>query len=143
LTLAYRQHFEKSARRHLDAAQVLYGINTTRSRPSCRAVAGYLFGIAGEIAVKQMMRASGMKELSPDQRRDDPFYAHFQVLKTYLARTVMGRLAGDLRKIAEDPRLFQNWDTDIRYAPTTDIEDRWVEAWKTDAETLVEKMCLP
>ena len=139
--MAYRRDFRKAAQRHLGAAQALYKIDAIHARKNCTAVAGYLFGIAGEIAVKQMMRTSGMPELPPEQRRDDPYYTHFPALKTYLARTVQGRLAGDLRKIADDPRLFQYWNTDMRYAPTDAIEDYWVAAWKSDAEALVEKMC--
>ena len=131
-----------AARRHLRAAQILYAADGPGAQPGCKAVAGYLFGLAGELAVKQIMRASGMKELPAAQKRDDPFYAHFPDLKASLAKSAIGRRAGELRQIAEDPRLFQHWDTDMRYAQTADISDTWVASWKASAERMVEKMGL-
>ncbi|GEO80259.1 hypothetical protein ROR02_03900 [Pararhodospirillum oryzae] len=73
-------------------------------------------------------------------RRDDPYYAHFPTLKSLLLDTVSGRRAGALRQIAETASLFQNWDTDMRYAPTVEIEARWVKAWKNSAEELLSQM---
>lgn len=64
----------RAAFRHLQAAEML--ANTDR-----RDVAGYLFGIAAECALKHMMASSGMRPLPESQRRDDPFYAHFEELK--------------------------------------------------------------
>ncbi len=86
------------------------------------------------------MRDSGMKPLIADRRRDDPFYAHFPELKSRLLYILAGRRAGELRKIAEASALFQNWDTDMRYAPTADIDPAWVESWKTSAHDLVTRM---
>ena len=57
-----------------------------------------------------------------------------------LLNAAQGRRAGELRQIAEDPRLFQNWDTDMRYAPTIEIKGEWVNTWKASAENLVAKM---
>ena len=137
--MAYNVDLEKSARRHLRAAQVLYSQEHRGDRPGCKAVAGYLFGIAGELAIKQIMRRSGIPPLPETQRRDDPFYAHFPTLKTLLA-TIPGRRAGELQRFSNDPKLFQNWDTKMRYAPTTDICDNWVDSWKASAEELVTRM---
>jgi hypothetical protein len=53
------------------------------------------------------MRDSGMIPLPCVERHDDPFFAHFPVLKTMLS-TAIGRRAGELRRFSEDPRLFQN-----------------------------------
>jgi hypothetical protein len=137
--MAFTQNVEKAARRHLRAAQVLHSQAAPSDQPGCRAVAGYLFGIAGELAIKEIMRNSGMKP-SPDlQRRNDPFFAHFPILKTLLS-TAIGRRAGELRQLAADPQLFRNWDTTMRYAPTNDINDTWVEAWKESAEELINRM---
>ena len=127
-------------RRILRAGQMLYAALGPGSQPGCKAVAGYLFGLAGELAVKQMMSASGMRELSSSHRRDDPFFAHFPELKTHLARTAQGRRWGELRTFAEDPKLFRNWNTDMRYAPTADINAEWVDGWKVSAEQLVARM---
>ncbi len=110
------------------------------SQPGCSAVAGYLFGLSGELAVKAIMRDSGMTPLTADRRRDDPFHAHFPELKSRLLDTLAGRRSGELRKIAEAAALFQNWNTDMRYAPTADIATAWVESWKTNAHDLVTRM---
>lgn len=140
--MPYRQDLTISARRHLKAAQVLCETDRAGAQPGGRAVAGYLFGLAGEIAVKQIMRASGMKELPHARRWEDPFYAHFPELKTYLAKEAGGRRADELRQLAENPRLFQHWDTKMRYASTADIKDEWVASWRESAERMVEKMGL-
>jgi hypothetical protein len=139
--MAFTQNVEKAARRHLRAAQILYVQVGPGDQPGCLAVAGYLFGIAGELAVKEIMRNSGMKPLEEMHRRDDPFFAHFPVLKTLLA-TAHGRRAGELRRFSEDPRLFQNWDVAMRYAPPTEIKGNWVEAWKGSAEILITRMAI-
>jgi hypothetical protein len=141
--MAYRQDFLSSAKRHLRAAQELCGLTSGGSQPGCKAVAGYLFGLSGELAVKAMMRDSGMVPLAADRRRDDPFYAHFPELKSRLLDTLKGRRSGDLRKIAENSSLFQNWDIDMRYAPAADIQDAWIDAWNTSARDLVARMDSP
>lgn len=138
--MAYRQDLLGAAKRHLRAAEQLYNVSSAGSQPGCKVVAGYLFGIAGELAVKEMMRKSGMVPLDPISRRDDPYYAHFPALKTRLRDAVAGRRAGELKQIAEDDALFQNWDTDMRYAPTNDVDALWVEAWKASAQALIQKM---
>ena len=137
--MAYSQDLEKSARRHLRAAQVLYNQQQPGDRPGCKAVAGYLYGITGELAIKQIMRRSGIMPLPEGQRQDDPFYAHFPTLKTMLA-TVPGRRAGELQRFWNDPKLFQYWDIAMRYAPTADIREDWVDSWKASAEELVTRM---
>jgi hypothetical protein len=126
----------------LKAAQVLYETASAGAQPGCKAVAGYLFGISGELAVKEMMRANGMKPHRPEKRTDDPFYAHFPELKTRLRDAKQGRRSGALDLLAKDATLFQYWDTDIRYAPTAEIREEWVIKWKVSAERLVHEMDL-
>ena len=137
--MAYSQDMRKAARRHLRAAQVLYDRDGAGEQPGCKSVAGYLFGLAGELAIKELMRDSGMNPLAPEERHDDPFFAHFPMLKTMLS-TARGRRAGELRKFSDDPRLFQNWDITMRYAPTQEINPNWVDMWKQSAERLIERM---
>ncbi len=137
--MAYSLNVRVAARRHYRSAQVLYEQNGAGDQPRCKAVAGYLFGIAGELAVKELMRASGMKPLPEKDRRDDPFFAHFPALKRMLA-TAQGRRSGERRRISEDPRLFQNWDTSMRYAPDKDIRLAWVDEWKGAAGGLIGQM---
>lgn len=141
--VGYQRDLKSAARRHLRAAQMLYESCAAGAQPGCRAVAGYIFGLAGELAVKHMMRESGMEELPASERRNDPFFAHFPALKSLLADKIQGRRDGELRRIAEDSRLFQCWATDMRYAPTTDILGTWVDAWKRSAEELVDRMDIP
>jgi len=104
--MEFTQNFNKAAWRHFRAAQILYEQAGPSDRPGCVAVAGYLFGIAGELAVKELMRNSGMTPLSEAHRRDDPFFAHFPLLKTLLA-TAAGRRAGELRQLSEDPACLK------------------------------------
>jgi hypothetical protein len=142
-TVAYRNDFVNAARRHFRAATELHDVTSPGSQPGCRAVAGYLFGLSGELAVKAMMRDSGMVPLASGPRRDDPYYAHFPELKERLKDLASGRREGELRKVAESKALFQNWDTQMRYAPTADIEGAWIAAWKASAADLINRMDIP
>lgn len=136
--MAYGYDMAGAARRHLNAAQKLYQEQQPGAKPGCRAVSGYLFGLTGELVVKHMMSRSGMKP-DPNDKRNDPFFAHFPRLTTMLADAAHGRLQGPLRQIANS-RLFENWDTDMRYAPTNQIQAEWVDKWQAQATALVEKL---
>jgi hypothetical protein len=138
--VAYRQDLQSAALRHFRAASELEQEVSAGAQPGCRAVAGYLFGLSGELAVKAMMRDSGMLPLDGGSRQDDPYYAHFPELKERLKDMAHGRREGELRKIAESQSLFQYWNTKMRYAPTADIQQQWVEAWKISAAALIERM---
>ena len=137
--MAYSQDMRKAAHRHLRAAQILHAQVGAGDQPGCKAVAGYLFGLAGELAVKKLMRDSGIAPLPPAERRNDPFFAHFPELKTMLS-TAKGRRSEELRRFSEDSGLFRNWDVAMRYAPAKDINANWVERWKVSAERLIERM---
>jgi hypothetical protein len=126
----------------MNAAIALYEQTGAGRQPGCRAVAGYLFGIAGELAVKEMMRSSGIHPRQVNDRQDDPFFAHFPKLKTLL-RLASGRRAGELRGISGNDSLFQNWDIVMRYAPTRDVQPEWVDRWKAHASSLVQQMETP
>lgn len=138
--MAYQQDLSSSARRHFRAANELFDTETAGAQPGCRAVAGYLFGLCGELALKAMMRDSGMRPLTEDLRRDDPFYAHFPELKSLIRDFAQGRRSGELRQLAENASLFQYWDTKMRYAPTTDIHNGWVDNWRSSANQLIQAM---
>ena len=62
--MAYSHDYQISARRHLKDAEPLYALNTAGAQPGAKAVAGYLYGLAGELAVKRMMIQSGMRPLA-------------------------------------------------------------------------------
>lgn len=140
--MPFRQDFAQSARRHLRAAQRLHESDLSGDQPGCRAVAGYLFGLAGELAFKEMMRASGMRPLPADRRADDPFWQHFPTIRTLIIQMASRRRQRELWTLAQDPNLFQNWDIAMRYGKTSDIREEWVSAWQRSAEQLVERMAL-
>ena len=138
--MAYSHNYRISARRHLRAAEALYALNTGGEQPGAKAVAGYLYGLAGELAVKQMMHQSGMRPLASDQRRDDPYFKHFPELKTFLLTAASGRRAGALLDMARKAQIFQEWSTDMRYAPTQEISVGRVDSWQIDAKKLIGQM---
>jgi hypothetical protein len=135
--MAYTLDLASSARRHRTAAERLddTAVPVHHRR---RDVAGYLYGVSGECALKQLMREAGIYPSGP--RRDDPFYAHFPALKRMLAERIQGRRMERLRRFAEDPSLMQHWDTDMRYAPGKDIDPGWVDRWRDDCRRLVDAM---
>jgi hypothetical protein len=69
--MAYRKDLDQSARRHFKAAEALFSLNTAGSQPGCKAVAGYLYGLSGELALKELMRKSGLTPRA--ERKHDPY----------------------------------------------------------------------
>jgi len=138
--MAYQLDLPSAARRHLRAAENLHAATGAGAQPGCKAVAGYLFGLAGELAVKQLMRECGLRPLPTKHRREDPFYAHFPDLKRLLQDQISGRRAGPLVVIAYSSRSFREWSTGMRYAPTQDISEQRVDEWRHDARQLVDQM---
>jgi hypothetical protein len=133
----YSQDLAKSARRHLETASYL---DQAERRAKHGAIAGYLFGVAAECAMKEIMRDSGMRPLPEEQRREDPFYAHLPQLKTMLRNSAHGRRAGDLQKWSADGNFMREWDTDMRYAPRKDIERADIERWRDHAKLVLVAM---
>ena len=129
----YTKNMRLAARRHLEAAETLY--DTQR-----KDVAGYVFGLAAECALKELMRCSGMRPLPESDRRDDPFYAHFEDIKAMLRDRAQGRLAGRLRRYSERSDLMQYWDTSMRYSCGHDISERWIGNWRDQARDLIVNM---
>lgn len=138
--MAYSHDYQTSARRHLKAADALYTLTTGGTQPLAKAVAGYLYGLTGELAVKQMMLQSGMRPLASDQRRNDPYYKHFPELKTFLLDAAAGRRSGELLQLARNAQIFREWSTDMRYAPTREVTVGSVDGWQRDAKMLIGKM---
>lgn len=122
----------KAAERHLHAGEQL--------DDSRADVAGYLFGLAAECALKELMRLSGMGELPAEDRRVDPFYSHFEVLKTRIRDTATGRLTAQLRRFCESGDFMQHWDISMRYSDGRDIDRRWVAKWHANAKEVIETM---
>jgi hypothetical protein len=126
--MAYNTNMAAAARRHLDAGERLY--NTPRND-----IAGYLFGVAAECAFKQMMINSGMRP--SDTRRDDPFFAHFQELKTLVRDLAQGRLQSELKRYAENSKFLQYWDVSMRYSDGRGVKATWVDRWRADARDII------
>jgi hypothetical protein len=128
--MGYAVDLPSSARRHLEAAREL-------SAGRRRDVAGYLYGIAVECAIKAMMVDIGLRPLPSAQRRDDPFFAHFPQLATMLRDQLRGRVSAPLKHFLDDPRFMANWSTDMRYSHGHDVVHAWVTAWEEQARQAV------
>lgn len=120
----------KASRRHWAAAEELRD-GTSRS------VAGYLYGIACECAVKQRMHDAGLRE--GGERRADPFYAHFPQLKTLLRDEIEGRGTAELLQYCAQNFMAQ-WAIEMRYSDGTAVDSAAVERWRTDAETVLAEL---
>lgn len=129
----YAQDMRKAAYRHLEAAEILFGGNR-------KDVAGYLYGIAAECALKHLMKVSGMRPLPREDRRNDPFYAHFEELKTLIRDAPPSRRSAELRKYVEKSSFMQRWDIAMRYSHGRDIQPEWVDRWRNDARDVVSAM---
>jgi hypothetical protein len=129
----YARDMAAAARRHFHAAEFL--VATER-----KDVAGYLFGVAAECALKQMMIDSGMRELSNEKRREDPFHAHFEDLKTLLLDNISGLRSKELREYASSSSFMQHWAIAMRYSHGKDIRPEWVERWHRDAKKILDAM---
>lgn len=121
--MAFPPNVAAAARRHLVAADALNEAPT-------RGVAGYLYGIAAECAIKAMMEEAG-------PRSNDAFYAHFPELRTILRDASVGRRSQTLSNFINDDSFMNNWNVGMRYAKAKDIEDRWVDAWAEQARRAV------
>ena len=124
--MVYENCMRTAANRHYEAAEDLMKTNR-------KDVAGYLYGLAAECAIKQAMLTSGMRTLPLAQRKDDPFYAHFESLKTLLRDNAHGRLKEKLRRIAESSSFMQYWDVTMRYSDGKTISLPMVQKWRDQA----------
>ena len=120
-----------SARRHLQAAEMLL----TGHR---KDVAGYLFGIAAECAIKAMMIDAGFRPQG--ERRDDPFFMHFPYLRTALLENLEGRRCVPLSSFVKNESFLNNWSTDMRYCKGDEVLDRWIETWAEQSRQAVSSI---
>lgn len=125
--MAYTHNLPQAASRNLEAADTL-------AKGSRRDVAGYLYGIAAECAVKAMV------EDVPMLRRDEIFYAHFPELRTLLRDALKGRTAKPLSAFIEDDAFLNNWNVKMRYADARQILGTWVDTWAVQARRAVNAM---
>lgn len=128
-SMAFSTDMSAAAKRHLTAAELLFDPKGRKD------VAGYLFGIAAECAVKAMMFEAGLR---PERdNRDDPFYKHFPMLRTLLRDTLQGRKAATLLNLINSHEFMNNWSTSMRYSNGKDIDDRWIDNWAKQARQVV------
>ncbi len=128
--MAYATDFPAAARRHFSAAQDLIGGHR-------KDVAGYLYGIAVECAVKKMMIDAGLRPLTEAKRRDDPFFAHFPELRTMLRDALSGRMSAPLTTLINDDSFMNQWSTRMRYSHGRDITNAWIDAWAVQARQAI------
>jgi len=128
--MAYTPNLPAAARRHLLAADILFNEG---NRPD---VAGYLYGISAECAIKAMMIEAGMRP--KEIRKEDPFYAHFPQLKTMLRDNQFGRNGAILNRFIHDDNFFSQWNTDMRYSHGNEINQKWIDSWKSQAKYVVD-----
>jgi hypothetical protein len=127
--MPYSIDMPASARRNLMAAEAL---------PAARFdVAGYLFGLAAECAVKAMMIELGLKPRPAAERRDDPFYQHFPALLVSARNAAKGRRSATLSRILATPQYMANWEIEMRYAAPGDVSAASVQRWAKHAKQTV------
>lgn len=125
--MAFSPNMKAAAQRHLNAAEEL---NIGHRRD----VAGYLYGIAAECAVKAMMIEAGFR---PTGVRGDPFHLHFPHLRTALLDSLEGRRAAPLTHLAMNSALFSHWAIEMRYCKGDEILAAWVDIWAGQARQAV------
>jgi hypothetical protein len=125
--MSFNPDMPAAARRHLEAADEL---------PDQRYdVAGYLYGIAAECAIKAIMLECGLRPAG--QHQDDPFYKHLPELKTLLRDAPLVRKDQVLRRFVNDSAFLHHWDISMRYCKASEIDRRWVETWHDQARAAV------
>jgi HEPN domain-containing protein len=125
--MAYPANLQLAARRHLDAAAKL-------EKNGRDDVAGYLYGIAAECAVKAMAR------VLPGGRDDDVFYAHFPQLRTLIREKLSGRGAQPLLRLVQHDGFLNQWDITMRYAAAAAVREKPLAQWAEQARQLVNIM---
>lgn len=122
--MAFTVNMPEAAKRNLEAAETL-------AKSARRDVAGYLYGIAAECALKAMVAETALL------RRDDIFYAHFPELRTLLRDAVKGRSMKRISAFVDNDSFLNNWNVRMRYAAAPQILDHWVSEWAQQARRAV------
>jgi hypothetical protein len=113
--MAFATDMPAAARRHLLAAEILAAGHR-------RDVAGYLYGIAAECAVKAMMSEVGFRPSPEAARRTDPFFAHFPELRTMLRDAPQLRKGTPMHRFIQNDSFMNQWSTRMRYSHGKDIQ---------------------
>jgi hypothetical protein len=125
---------DRAAERHFKAAECLY------EKTGLHCVAGYLYGIAAECAIKHIMRHAGLTAHLPKGKdKNNPMYAHFPSLKILLRNYIQGRMAQVLRPVLDD-QFMQDWDISMRYTATRSVSKKKVDHWRNQARSIIITM---
>lgn len=129
--MGYGIDLRNAACRHINAADTLFKCYR-------EDIAGYLYGLAAEMAIKKMA------SLVPNLRQDLFFYAHFPELRTELRRHLrdhaVGRRAARLKNLLQDDSFMNEWHVQMRYAHAKDVRQKRVSDWQKQAHSAVEIM---
>lgn len=127
--MTFTPNLRAAARRHLEAGNKLNGAER-------RDVAGYLFGIAAECAVKAMLIDAGFRPAAQPRATNDPFYMHFPELKTWMTDNISSRIGSPMKTFVQ-ASFMNNWSTRMRYTDGKDIDHRWIDSWADQAKQAV------
>jgi hypothetical protein len=114
-----------SARRHFGDGDSLLEAKSAQH-------AGYHYGFAAECALKSVLFHYQIPR--PDERRGDPFWAHFPQLRTLLITSGKGRFSRKLYDLICHGNFMQYWDTDIRYAKNQSVSEERAKQWRKQAD---------
>lgn len=128
--MPFQQNMSKAARRNREAADRL------ESGPH-RDVAGYLYGISAECAVKEMVKTVS---ITTPGMRDKIYYAHFPELRSLLRESIQGRSGQPLMRLVGNDDFMNQWHISMRYAESSQILDTWVDRWRDQARLAVTTM---
>jgi hypothetical protein len=128
----YNVRMREAAFRHNEAAEAL---------PADRKdVAGYLFGLAVECAMKQLMITLGVPGAQEPRGPTNPYFAHFATLKTLLRDDEHARRHKDLRKFTEKASFMQDWDVAMRYSDGKAVTQALADRWRQDAKDILQEI---
>jgi hypothetical protein len=126
--MAYKLDLSASALRHWHDGQHLLKAGRVQA-------AGYHFGFSAECTIKSILYRHGIPRR--EDRRDDPYWAHFPDLRTLLIRDGKGRLSQKLYDLVSHGSFMQEWNTDIRYAADGSVDEQRATRWREQADKLI------
>lgn len=132
--MSFQANLPKAARRHLQAADLLYTDPGSR-----KDVAGYLYGIAAECAIKQMLVPL---KIEKKYDKDRMYHTHFPELRTLLRDALERRrhTSDPLFRFIFDDSFMNNWHVKMRYADAEQVSTEWIAAWQKQAKDAVGAM---
>jgi len=132
--MSFHPHLREAARRHVHAAELLCIDPGHR-----KDVAGYLYGIAAECAIKQMLVPLRIGE---KYDKDAMYHAHFPELRSLLRDALEGRrrTSDPLFRFIFNDSFMNNWHISMRYADAEQIRAEWIAAWQKQAKAAVDAL---